>query len=168
MLPNAVVVGDEAELLAPGLAGERLHWIGDAPPAPVGGHGEDPLAASRRRGAGATAGKRPRRGRFRWSHSADHARSGRAVFSHRPASSAAAGLPGGSEVRRGLLLSLLALALIPADRAAAQATPEWREWNRPVEPFRIAPDLYYVGASDIASYLITTPAGHLLLDGGFG
>ena len=32
---NAVVVGDEAELLAPGLAGERLHWIGDAPPAPV-------------------------------------------------------------------------------------------------------------------------------------
>jgi tRNA-specific 2-thiouridylase len=28
---NAVVVGDEADLLAPGLAGERLHWIG-APP----------------------------------------------------------------------------------------------------------------------------------------
>jgi tRNA-specific 2-thiouridylase len=32
---NAVVVGDEEELLAPGLAGERLHWIGDPPSAPV-------------------------------------------------------------------------------------------------------------------------------------
>ncbi|MEO8274783.1 MAG: tRNA 2-thiouridine(34) synthase MnmA [Thermoanaerobaculia bacterium] len=28
---NAVVVGDEEELFAPGLAGERLHWIGDPP-----------------------------------------------------------------------------------------------------------------------------------------
>jgi tRNA-uridine 2-sulfurtransferase len=28
---NRVVVGEEAELLAPGLAGERLHWIGPAP-----------------------------------------------------------------------------------------------------------------------------------------
>lgn len=28
---NAVVVGDESELMAPGLAGERLHWIGEPP-----------------------------------------------------------------------------------------------------------------------------------------
>ena len=28
---NAVVVGDEADLMAPGLAGERLHWIGEPP-----------------------------------------------------------------------------------------------------------------------------------------
>ncbi len=34
---NRVVVGEEAELLAPGLAGERLHWIG---PAPAGETGE--------------------------------------------------------------------------------------------------------------------------------
>ena len=32
---NAVVVGDEADLMAPGLAGERLHWIGTAPSGPV-------------------------------------------------------------------------------------------------------------------------------------
>jgi tRNA-uridine 2-sulfurtransferase len=32
---NAVVVGDESDLLAPGLSGERLHWIGPAPPGPV-------------------------------------------------------------------------------------------------------------------------------------
>jgi tRNA-specific 2-thiouridylase len=30
---NRVVVGREADLAAPGLAGERLHWIGPAPPA---------------------------------------------------------------------------------------------------------------------------------------
>jgi tRNA-specific 2-thiouridylase len=30
---NRVVVGAEADLAAPGLAGERLHWIGPAPPA---------------------------------------------------------------------------------------------------------------------------------------
>jgi tRNA-specific 2-thiouridylase len=32
---NRVVVGEEAELLAPGLRGERLHWIGPDPEGPV-------------------------------------------------------------------------------------------------------------------------------------
>lgn len=49
----------------------------------------------------------------------------------------------------------------------AQADPTSRSWNQPVEPFRIAGNLYYVGASDIASYLVATPEGHILLDGGF-
>jgi len=33
---NRVVVGEESELLAPGLLGERLHWIGPEPAAPGG------------------------------------------------------------------------------------------------------------------------------------
>lgn len=41
------------------------------------------------------------------------------------------------------------------------------EWNQPVEPFRIIGNIYYVGVSEVASYLITTPQGHILLDGGF-
>lgn len=49
----------------------------------------------------------------------------------------------------------------------AQADPESRSWNQPVEPFRIIGNIYYVGASDIASYLITTPQGHIVIDGGF-
>lgn len=49
----------------------------------------------------------------------------------------------------------------------AQADPTSRSWNRPVEPFRIAGNLYYVGANDIAAYLVATPEGHILLDGGF-
>jgi metallo-beta-lactamase class B len=51
--------------------------------------------------------------------------------------------------------------------AFAQATEQWRSWNQPVVPFRIADNLYYVGTTGIASYLITTPQGHFLIDGGF-
>lgn len=61
----------------------------------------------------------------------------------------------------------LALALLVAPPARGQATEEWRSWNRAVEPFRIAGNLWYVGASDVTSFLITTPAGHVILDGGF-
>ncbi|MEO8563321.1 MAG: subclass B3 metallo-beta-lactamase [bacterium] len=35
------------------------------------------------------------------------------------------------------------------------------------EPFRIAGNLYYVGANDVASFLITGPQGHVLIDGGY-
>jgi|HubBroStandDraft_3_1064219.scaffolds.fasta_scaffold15207_2 metallo-beta-lactamase class B len=51
--------------------------------------------------------------------------------------------------------------------ACAQADAASRSRNQPVEPFRILANLYYVGASDITSFLITTPQGHILLDGGF-
>lgn len=70
-------------------------------------------------------------------------------------------------MRRIVFFSLCALFALRAATAFGQATAEWREWNQPVEPFRIAGNLYYVGASDIASYLITTPEGHILIDGGF-
>ena len=35
------------------------------------------------------------------------------------------------------------------------------------EPFRIAGNPYYVGASDVAAFLITGPEGHVVLDGGY-
>ena len=37
----------------------------------------------------------------------------------------------------------------------------------PAEPFRIAGNLYYVGATDAAAFLITGPKGHIVLDGGY-
>ena len=49
----------------------------------------------------------------------------------------------------------------------AQADAESRSWNQPVKPFRIIGNIYYVGASDVTSYLIVTPKGHILLDSGF-
>lgn len=61
---------------------------------------------------------------------------------------------------------VLLLFLLPS-LATAQLNETDRSWNQPVEPFRIAGNLYYVGASDITSFLITTPQGHILIDGGF-
>lgn len=49
----------------------------------------------------------------------------------------------------------------------AQLSEQERSWNQPVEPFRIAGNIYYVGASDVTSYLITTPKGNILIDSGF-
>ena len=62
---------------------------------------------------------------------------------------------------------VVAFVLVAIESANGQADPTSREWNKPVPPFRIAGDLYYVGAIEITSYLIATPQGHFLLDGGF-
>lgn len=35
-----------------------------------------------------------------------------------------------------------------------------------IEPFRIVGNIYYVGAADVSSYLITTSDGHILVDSG--
>ena len=63
--------------------------------------------------------------------------------------------------------SILFVFALLTSLCSAQSDPTWRSWNQPVEPFRIIGNIYYVGASDIASYLITSPRGHVLLDGGF-
>jgi metallo-beta-lactamase class B len=40
------------------------------------------------------------------------------------------------------------------------------EWNRPIEPFRLFGNTYYVGTEGLSSLLITSESGHILLDGG--
>jgi metallo-beta-lactamase class B len=40
------------------------------------------------------------------------------------------------------------------------------DWTQSIEPFRIAGNIYYVGAKDLTSYLIVTPKGDILLDVG--
>jgi metallo-beta-lactamase class B len=57
--------------------------------------------------------------------------------------------------------------LIGARTATAALSVAAAAMNRPIVPFRIAGNLYYVGASDVASYLLVTPKGHILIDGGF-
>ena len=61
----------------------------------------------------------------------------------------------------------LAGCVLAIESLFAQTDETSRNWNRPVTPFRIAGNLYYVGATEVTSYLITTPKGHFLLDGGF-
>jgi metallo-beta-lactamase class B len=60
---------------------------------------------------------------------------------------------------------ILAAGIVPT--AVAQGSAQWREWNQPIPPFRITGPLYYVGVANVTSLLITTPAGHILVDGGF-
>jgi len=60
-----------------------------------------------------------------------------------------------------------AIVALTATTLLGQADPTSRSWNQPVEPFRIISNIYYVGASDITSYLIATPKGHIVIDGGF-
>jgi metallo-beta-lactamase class B len=38
------------------------------------------------------------------------------------------------------------------------------EWTTPIAPFRIADNLYYVGSRDLASYLLVTPDGDILIN----
>jgi metallo-beta-lactamase class B len=82
----------------------------------------------------------------------------------------------GTRAGAGILLVLLALlriaalglaALLAAPGLEGQADPESRSWNQPIAPFRIIGNLYYVGASDITSYLIATAQGLIVIDGGF-
>ena len=69
--------------------------------------------------------------------------------------------------RRGLVALLgLTAALV------AFLYPRWKESSddggqKPAEPFRIAGNLYYVGANDVAVFLVTGPEGHVLIDGGY-
>jgi metallo-beta-lactamase class B len=68
------------------------------------------------------------------------------------------------------------LALTVAATAVGQTRPSFISaeqqaqingpWSDPAEPFKILGNVYYVGAQNIASYLITTPQGHILLDTG--
>src|SRR5690606_17301819 len=39
--------------------------------------------------------------------------------------------------------------------------------QQPAGPYRIAGNFYYVGANDIAAYLIAGPEGHVVLDAGY-
>jgi metallo-beta-lactamase class B len=60
---------------------------------------------------------------------------------------------------RSLTLATLFFALVLT--APAQDKPEW---STPIAPFQLADNLYYVGSQDLASYLITTPKGNILIN----
>jgi metallo-beta-lactamase class B len=57
--------------------------------------------------------------------------------------------------------------LVGAGLFAQRDSGERAEWNRPVAPFHIIGNIYYVGVSGVTSFLITTAQGHILVDGGF-
>lgn len=75
-------------------------------------------------------------------------------------------------------MKLLPLALITLTSLAAGAQPgsalrpdppkicdSCSGWNQPLEPFQVFGNTYYVGTKGLSSVLITSDAGHILLDG---
>ncbi|HEX5430404.1 MAG TPA: subclass B3 metallo-beta-lactamase [Bryobacteraceae bacterium] len=60
---------------------------------------------------------------------------------------------------RKLLLPAAALALFPL---AAFSQP--KGWNDPFPPYRIMDNMYYVGTKELASFLIVTPQGDILMN----
>ena len=89
-------------------------------------------------------------------------------FSARPAAATSAPRRLPSLPRRHLLAAVLTLACA----GAVYLLLAWQEGSevggqRFAEPFRIAGNVYYVGASDIAAFLVAGPAGHVLIDGGY-
>ena len=60
------------------------------------------------------------------------------------------------------LVSVLALVIVARWLNATK-----RGGQEPAEPFRIAGNLYYVGATDASAFLFTGPEGHIVLDGGY-
>jgi len=75
-------------------------------------------------------------------------------------------------MRRSLSLHLLAAAAALAALAApvsaqrAKECPACAEWNEPQRAFRLHGDTYFVGTHGLSAILITSPAGHVLIDGG--
>jgi metallo-beta-lactamase class B len=65
---------------------------------------------------------------------------------------------------------LMAQTAQPADTArdatAAIACPSCAAWNAPQRPLRIYGNTYYVGTNGLSAVLITSPDGHILIDGG--
>lgn len=54
----------------------------------------------------------------------------------------------------------------PSPELMAMMTDMHGRGSVPVEPFRVVGNIYYVGAAGVASYLIVTPDGNILLDTG--
>jgi metallo-beta-lactamase class B len=62
---------------------------------------------------------------------------------------------------------MLVLALGAGCAGQAGVPADMRAWNRDFPPFHVIGNIYYVGSAGVAQFLITTSAGHFLLDSGF-
>ncbi|HET7208859.1 MAG TPA: subclass B3 metallo-beta-lactamase [Terriglobales bacterium] len=72
------------------------------------------------------------------------------------------------EAKAGWGLLGLILFLCLTGLHAQQSTPRCAncaEWNLPQEPFRVYGNTYFVGTHGLSSILITSPSGHVLIDG---
>ena len=73
-------------------------------------------------------------------------------------------------IQQGLVAMALAVLGIFAQPALKPDAPikcsSCDEWNVPVEGFKVYGNTYYVGTAGLSALLVTSPQGHILLDGG--
>jgi metallo-beta-lactamase class B len=53
---------------------------------------------------------------------------------------------------------------VPAGAVPGNSAPGSPDWSEPFPPHRMIGNIYYVGSRGLASYLITTPSGHILIN----
>jgi metallo-beta-lactamase class B len=63
-----------------------------------------------------------------------------------------------------MLARALILSLLLCSAASAQQNDQWRQ---PFPPFKLIGNVYWVGTYDLSTYLVTTDAGHVLINTGF-
>ena len=66
-----------------------------------------------------------------------------------------------------LLVCLLAVGLICGTSLVVSAQRGQTDWNKPFPPHKVIGNVYFVGSEQLASFLITTPEGHILINSGF-
>ena len=65
----------------------------------------------------------------------------------------------------GVVTLTAPVAAMPGKSSPVSATaPASADWSEPFPPHRMIGNVYYVGSRELASYLITTPAGHVLIN----
>jgi len=64
-----------------------------------------------------------------------------------------------------LILSILSLALFPAASFSQGGVPNG--WNDPFPPHKVMDNLYYVGTKELATFLIVTPQGNILMNSNY-
>jgi metallo-beta-lactamase class B len=64
-------------------------------------------------------------------------------------------------------LSALACTLLALLAGARVQSQDAVDWNTPFPPHKVIGNLYYVGSEQLASFLVTTPEGHILINSDF-
>jgi metallo-beta-lactamase class B len=67
---------------------------------------------------------------------------------------------------KALILALALLATPALAQQAAAPADDNANWVRPIKPYRVVGNIYYVGSEGLPAWLITSSEGHVLLDGG--
>ncbi|MDQ0965778.1 glyoxylase-like metal-dependent hydrolase (beta-lactamase superfamily II) [Flavobacterium sp. W4I14] len=69
-------------------------------------------------------------------------------------------------MKKIFLMVLLSCSLLGFAQTVTEPANNPKEWSQATAPFRIAGNLYYVGTYDLASYLIVTEKGNILINTG--